>query len=89
MADAFTNIPGAAQVGPAEDGAAVTCSDTVDLTTVSRGLYVTTAGTYRLLLAKASSTVDIYLAAGVCQPLRVRRVYSTGSASTSGVSAVY
>ena len=89
MADSWLNVPPTAQMGPAEDAAAVTCSDTVDLTYSSRGLYVTTAGVYRLLLVKDASTVDIYLSAGICHPLRVRRVYSTGSISTSGVVAVY
>ena len=89
MADSFLNTPPTAQVGPAEDAAAVTCSDTVDLPYSSRGLYVTTAGTYRLLMAKDAATTDIYLTAGICHPLRVKRVYSTGSVSTLGVVAVY
>lgn len=89
MADPFQNVPAANQVGPGTRLVSVTCSDTVDLTDIARGLVVKTAGDYPLLLDDDSASVTVYLAAGVVHPLRVKRVYSTGAASTSGVVAVY
>jgi hypothetical protein len=89
MADRFTNTPGAGQVGPGTRLAAVTASDTVDIAEVTRGLIVATAGSYKLLLVDDTTEIATYLAAGIVHPFRVKRVFSTSAASTSGIVAVY
>ncbi len=89
MADAFTNAPLSEQNGPGQRLVSVTCSDTVDLTDISRGIMVKTAGDYPIIAAGNSSSVTVNLAAGVIHWIRVKRVYSTGAAATTGVVAVY
>lgn len=75
---------------PGTKSAAVTTSDTVAIATgVSRGLIVTTAGNYSLVLQGDTSAVPMFLAAGVVHPLRVKRVNTTSAASTSGIVAIY
>ena len=59
---------------------------------------VTTSGTYRVLPAWSQDTdtttvngfgaQDVYIVAGVPYPLAVKKVFSTGSASTSGIVCV-
>jgi len=59
---------------------------------------VTTSGTYRVLPAWSQDTdtttvngfgaQDIYIAAGVPFPMAVKKVFSTGSAATTGISCV-
>lgn len=79
-------MPGIA-TSPSGHCLAVTASDTVDIATgPTRGILVKTAGDYVLILADdGTSQVTVNLAAGVVHPIRVKRVYSTGSASTSGI----
>ena len=70
---------------------AVTTSDTVSISTgPCRGILVATAGSYTLLLTDdGTSAVAVYLAAGIVHPIRVRRVNTTGAASTVGIVAFY
>jgi ribosomal protein L2 len=89
MADIFRNVPRSESMGGVTRLVSVTCSDTVDLTDISRGLMVKTAGDYPLILADMTASVTVNLAAGVNHWLRVSRVYSTGAAATTGVVAVY
>jgi hypothetical protein len=59
---------------------------------------VTTSGTYRVLPAWSQDTdtttvngfgaQDVYIAAGVPFPMAVKKVFSTGSAATTGISCV-
>lgn len=70
--------------------AAVTCSDSDEITDVTDALLVATAGNYTILLENGGDTaVQMYLAAGIWHPMRVKRVNSTSAASTSGVVAGY
>lgn len=70
--------------------AAVTAHDSNAIATgPTRGLSVTTAGNYTILLNGDSSAVTMNLAAGVIHPLNVKRVNATGAASTSGIVAFY
>jgi len=66
----------------------VTASDTVDFGGVSRGINLTTAGSYKFTMADGS-TPTLYLASGVIHPIACLRVWSTGAASTSGIVAVF
>jgi hypothetical protein len=70
--------------------AAVTVSDTVAIATgPTRGLMVTTAGAYTILLQDDTVAVVMTLAASVIYPLNVKRVNLTSAASAAGIVAFY
>lgn len=69
-------------IDPADDGVEITPSDTVDLTTVTRGLYVGVIGDVRVAMASGSVITFVGMAAGIVHPFRVRRVYATGTDAT-------
>lgn len=70
---------------PATDGEAVTPSDTLDLAKVSRALYVGTGGTLKVTLASGTDLTFSAIAAG-WHPLRVSRVWATGTSATDLVA---
>lgn len=67
---------------------AVTVSDSTNFiaTGTARGLLVATSGNYKVTMQDGSEPT-LYLLAGVLHPLRCKRVWSTGAASTSGIVA--
>ncbi len=67
---------------PATHAAAVTKSDTVDLTHVSRGLYLGTSGDVAAITLSDETITFTGLAAGICHPLRLKRVLSTNTTAT-------
>lgn len=70
--------------------AAVTVSDTVAIATgPTRGIMVTTAGAYTILLEGDTDAVVMTLAASVIYPLAVKRVNATSAASANGIVAFY
>jgi hypothetical protein len=79
-------VPGVHDVA-ATRAQAVTPSDTVDLTNVSRALYVGGAGAVTVILADFATTVAFAaVPAGSILPVRVSRVKATGTAATSIVA---
>ena len=80
MADPLSN--------PAVGAAAVTPSDSADLTTITRALYVGGAGNVKVDMADGTTVTFTALAVGIVHPLRVRRVYSTGTTGTL-ILAIY
>jgi hypothetical protein len=68
--------------------AAVTCSDSVGFPPC-RGLSVTTAGSYTVLMQGDTVAVPMNLAAGIIHKIAAKRVNSTGAVSTAGVVAFY
>jgi hypothetical protein len=66
----------------------IVCSDTVNIAGGPvDGLIVTTAGAYKV--SYDNGQVDSpFLAAGVLHPMRVIRVWATGSVATTGISGV-
>lgn len=86
MADKFeANI--AVLDSPAENAAAVTPNDSVDLPNFSRALYVGTAGNIALVTAGGDSVTLTNVPVGFA-PLRVARVLSTGT-TASGIVALW
>ena len=79
--DSFANTaPGLSR--PATGIEDITPSDTTDLAVTTRALNVGQSGTVRV--GTADGTVaDIFVAAGIAFPLRVRRVYATGTTAGS------
>lgn len=75
--------------GPARRAAAVTPSDTVDLTTYAKALYVGAAGNVRVLTVggeDADATTFANHPVGWL-PVQVRRVLATGTTATQIVAA--
>lgn len=66
----------------------VTPSDSVDLGTIPRGIYVGVSGDLACHDADGDSVTFVNLASGVLHPLSVRRVLVTGTTATDilGVS---
>lgn len=72
---------------PAENAVAVTPSNSTDLTTATRALYIGGAGNISVeTVGGQSSVVFVGLAAGTVLPLRVTRVNSTSTTATSIVA---
>lgn len=76
--------------GPALPAASVqeiVPDDDADIPSVSLALNVATPGTVRVTTLDGD-TVDVHVAAGVAFPLRVTRVWATGTTAT-GIRALY
>lgn len=74
---------------PAEHAFGITPSDVNDLTYVTRGLYIGTAGNVTCILEGDTDSVTFSsLAVGVVHPLRVRQVLATGT-SAGALVGVY
>ena len=71
---------------PIMDGEAVSPSDSVDLTDNTRGLYVGVSGDVKVNLELGATITLVGLAAGVIHPIKVRRVWATGTDATSIVA---
>lgn len=70
---------------PATSALTVTPSDSQDLPTMPRAIYVGGAGALRVELLDAPVGSDVTLSAlqpGMVYPLRVRKVYATGTTAT-------
>jgi len=82
--DTFRNEGDTALVEPATQAVAITPNDEKDLVTATRGIYVGVSGDLTVDLVGGSSEIAfVNLAAGVIHPLRVTRVYATGTTATS------
>jgi hypothetical protein len=87
MADAFERNS-LAPSGPATDAEAVTPNDGADITDVSRGLYVGTTGNVKVTMSSGDVVTFNSMAAGIIHPIRVKRVWSTGT-TAGNIVAVY
>lgn len=77
--------------GFASAGRAVAPNDAVDLPDgPCFGMSVTTAGAYKVTFVDDldAAPVSVYCAAGY-NPYGVKRIWSTGSVSTAGITALY
>ena len=74
---AFATAPGQ----PATAVFAITPNDGADIATVTLALNVATPGVVRVT-PLAGGTADIFVEAGVVFPLRVSRVWATGTTAT-------
>lgn len=72
---------------PAEHAQAITPSDTAD-TFVSRGVMAATAGVIRVTLAGMAdgTSVNLTVAATLIYPLRIKRIWATGTTATGVVT---
>jgi hypothetical protein len=74
--------------GPATDGAAITPSDTVDMTTPARGIYVGTGGNVKLITVAGSTLTFVSVPSGYIIPMQTKRVFSTLT-TASNMIALY
>lgn len=79
----MANDYGKSEWAPATKAAAITGSDTVDLADVSRGIYVGGAGDIKVDMANGGTVTLSGALAGSILPIRVSRVYSTGTTATN------
>ena len=86
MADRWSSTtPGL--VGPAENAAAVTPADGADLANSTRALFVGGAGAVKVDMVGGTTGVTLTgVVAGSVLPIRVSRVYSTGTTATNIVA---
>lgn len=86
MADKFSGLTESLS-SPPSDLIAVTPDDATDLAQVSRALNAATAGTIRVT-TREGTTGSITVAAGIIIPIRVRRIWATGTTAT-GIVALF
>jgi len=80
---AFARVPSL----PASSVETIVPSDAVDLARVTLALNVATPGNLRVT-TREGDIVDVHVAAGVAFPLRVSRVWATGTTAT-GIRGLY
>ena len=66
---------------PPDRAAAITPSDSTDLTAATRAINVSDPGYVKVTLV-GGDTVTLYVAAGVIFPLRAARIWSTSTTAT-------
>ena len=71
---------------PADNAAAVTPNDSSDLTNTARALYVGGTGNVKVDTAAGDTVTFSSVPAGAIIPVRVKRVYSTGTTATNIVA---
>jgi hypothetical protein len=71
--------------GPANNAAVVTPNNSTDLTYASRALVVGVAGTITVDMVGIGTNIELTVEAGVL-PIRVTRVYATGTTATNIVA---
>ena len=86
MADTLT-LKGVGPNDPAVGGVAIDYAAADQTFTRNvRALYIATAGTLKVDLADGSTVTFASLAAGTIYPLRVTKIYMTGSSSAAGLA---
>lgn len=71
---------------PGIDATPIVPNDNQDLTTISRALYVGSAGDVRVQLVNGSEAVFQSMTPGAFYPLRIRRVFATGTTAGGLIS---
>lgn len=71
---------------PASDGVAVTPSDTVNLATPCRALYIGASGNVALVTLGGTTLTFVGMVAGTVLPVRATRVQATNTTATSIVA---
>ena len=69
-------------IDPIESGFEITPSNTEDLERVTRGIYVGVSGDLKVDLASGDTITFVGINGGQIHPIRVRRVYATGTDAT-------
>jgi len=80
--DNFPTGAGNVPTTPAYDGVAVTPSDSVDLTSYCRAIYVGTGGDVALITRGGTTLTFKNVPSGALLPIRATRIKATGTAAT-------
>lgn len=83
MTDAVAVHPLPSSSVPASCAYVPSLSDTVELTIVSRGVYVGVTGNVKVTMYGSGTVVFVAVPAGVTLPIRVKQIWSTGTTATS------
>lgn len=67
---------------PTSSGFNITPSDSDELSYVTRGVTVTGAGTMKVDFADMGENISVYASPGSPLPIRIKKVYSTGTTAT-------
>lgn len=86
MSDTFEGFSSGLE-SPATHITTITPNDTTDLVVASRALNVATSGVVRVTTV-GGTTAPIYVVAGVAFPVRVTRVWNSGTTAT-GIVALH
>ena len=76
------SLANSALITPAEHAFVITPADGVDLEASTRGIWVGTTGNLRVRMVDGGDIMFIGMVAGMVHPLRVIRVWATGSTAT-------
>lgn len=87
MTDTWSLIPDV-EYGPSANAAAVTPSDSTDLSFITTQVIASGAGVISVNMQGTGSAVPIPVAAGVPLSIRVRRILATGTTAT-GIVALW
>jgi len=77
MPDSFASFATSLQ-SPATEAFAIAPSDTIELVQATRALNVSQSGFVRVQTV-SGSTATVFVAAGITFPIRVQRVFATGT----------
>lgn len=70
-------------ITPADGAISITPSDTVDLASISRAIYVGTPGALKVDMADDTTVTFVGMLGGTVYPIRAKRVYSTGTVASN------
>ena len=82
MSDKFKNFSSHLE-SPAENAAAITPSDVTDLVNATRSIYIGGAGNLKIDTVAGDTVTLNGVVAGTVIPVRVQRVYATGTTATN------
>jgi hypothetical protein len=75
-------------VGPGDDAFVISTSDTVDLASVTRAIYVGVTGDVAVITKGGTTLTFTAVPAGAVIPVRVSRVKATGTTATNMVGLI-
>ena len=88
MVDKFSSLADSI-TAPVSNAFEITPNDTTDLNYVTRGLYVSAVADVVVDMNDSGTVTLTNLAPGVLHPLRVRRVYATGTSAGLTIIGAY
>lgn len=84
--DDYSTLSGQSWSAPASNAAAVTPSDSTDLTDVTRWVFVGGTGNLVVIMADGTTVTFTAVPAGTLLPIRISQVKATGTTATEIVA---
>jgi hypothetical protein len=85
--DDYSALSGRSWSAPASSSAAVTPSDSTDLSNITRWVYVGASGSLVVIMGDGTTATFAEVPAGTLLPIRVSRVKATGTTATDIVAS--